>query len=52
MEEKLSQGKLSQGKQDRFKTRDGIIIECPLNGLFQDAHDVILTSQMAVISNH
>ena len=25
----------------------GIIIECPLNGLFHDARDVILTSPMA-----
>ena len=26
--------------------RQGIIIECPLNGLFHDAHDVILSSWM------
>ena len=25
--------------------REGVIIECPLNGQFNDAHDVILTSQ-------
>ena len=35
---------------------EGIIIKCPLNGLFHNARDIILTSQMAVseveILNH
>ena len=26
-------------------SREGVIIQCPLNGQFHDAHDVILTSQ-------
>ena len=30
-----------------YIARVGVIIECQLNGLFQDAHDVILTSWMA-----
>ena len=29
-------------------TREGVIIECPLNGQFHDTRDVILTSQTDV----
>ena len=28
-----------------FASREGVIIECPLNGQFHDARDVILTSR-------
>ena len=28
-----------------FLSREGVIIECPLNDLFHDAHDMILTSE-------
>ena len=31
--------------------REGVIIECPLNGQFHDRRDVILMSQMAVSNN-
>ena len=31
-----------------FGAKEGVIIECPLNGLFQDLVTVILTSQMVV----
>ena len=31
--------------------REGVIVECPLNGQFHDRRDVILTSQMAVSNN-
>ena len=30
------------------KAREGVIIECPLNGLFHDVVTVIITSRMAV----
>ena len=30
-----------------LKPREGVIIECPQNGLFHDARDLILTSRMA-----
>ena len=32
-------------------SREGMIIECPLNGQYHDRRDVILTSQMAVSNN-
>ena len=32
-------------------SREGVIIECPLNGQYHDRCDVILTSQMAVSNN-
>ena len=32
-----------------FASREGVIIECPLNDLFHDVVTVIITSQMAVI---
>ena len=31
------------------RPREGVIIEWPLNGLFHDRRDVIITSQMVVI---
>ena len=31
--------------------REGMIIECPLNGQYHDRRDVILTSRMAAIQN-
>ena len=31
--------------------REGVIIECPLNGQFHDRRDVIITSRMAVSNN-
>ena len=31
-----------------LKSREGVIIELPLNGLFHDARDVFLTSLMGV----
>ena len=31
-----------------YSTRVGVIIECPLNGLFPDSRDVILTSRTTV----
>ena len=30
------------------KSREGVIIECPLNGLFHDVVTIIITSGMAV----
>ena len=33
------------------KSREGMIIECPLNGQYHDRRDVILTSRMAVSNN-
>ena len=32
----------------RTGTREGVIIECPLNGQYHDARDVILTSRTDV----
>ena len=32
----------------RILTREGVIIECPLNGQYHDARDVILTSRTDV----
>ena len=32
-----------------FKSREGVIIKWPLNDLFNDGRDVIISSQMAVI---
>ena len=40
-------GSLKQ-KQDRLEPRVGVIIDCPQKDLFNDARDVIITSQMAV----
>ena len=34
-----------------YRSREGVIIECPLNGQYHDRRDVILTSQMAVSNN-
>ena len=31
--------------------REGVIIECPLNGQYHDRPDVIITSRMAVSNN-
>ena len=31
-----------------YITREGVIIKCTLNGLFHDACDIIITSQMAI----
>ena len=31
--------------------REGVIIECPLDGQYHDRRDVILTSRMAVSNN-
>ena len=31
-----------------FFPREGVIIECPQNGLYHNPHDVSITSQMAV----
>ena len=31
--------------------REGVIIECPLNGQYHDRRDVIITSRMAVSNN-
>ena len=35
-------------EQVRLKSREGVIIECPLNYLFHDVVTVILMSQMGV----
>ena len=35
-------------RETRYSSRQGIIIECPLNSFFHNAHDVILTSLIAV----
>ena len=32
------------------KPREGVIIDWPLNGQFHDRHEVILTSQLAIIN--
>ena len=32
-----------------FRSREGVIIKWPLNGLFHDRRDMIITSQMVVI---
>ena len=34
-----------------YISREGVIIECPLNGQFHDRRDVIITSRMAVSNN-
>ena len=34
-----------------YVPREGVIIECPLNGQFHDRRDVIITSRMAVSNN-
>ena len=36
---------LSLKIQSGFFAREGVIIECPLNGQYHNARDVILTSQ-------
>ena len=39
------------GKEYGFLPKEGVIIECPLNGQYHDRRDVILTSRMAVSNN-
>ena len=34
-----------------YTSREGVIIECPLNGQFHNSRDLIITSQMAVSNN-
>ena len=34
-----------------YDPREGVIIECPLNGQYHDRRDVIITSRMAVSNN-
>ena len=43
---------LSLKIQSGFFAREGVIIECPLNGQYHDRRDVILTSRMAVSNNY
>ena len=38
-------------KMRQKEPREGVIIECPLNGQFHDRRDVILTLRMAVNNN-
>ena len=57
-----TQWSLDTNKYDYYKSmththgrwkepREGVIIECPLNGQYHERRDVILTSQMAVSNN-
>ena len=50
----MSSLKLSRGatrSSIRWPPREGVIIDCPLNGQFHDRRDMIITSQMAVSNN-